>query len=114
MKCDRILLSAIGTAMLLGGCSVSEKELVGFQEPGWGEANRQTLAAQVIDPDPQYDTAIPPTSAKSAVDAVERHANGAVEQPDRISTSNTPDLIHVIEPPNPSCRQIGSQIPCGE
>ena len=89
MKCDRILLTAIFATMLLGGCSVADKELAGFQEPSWGEANRQTLAAQVIDPDPQYDTAIPPTSAENAVDAIERYANGTVEQPDRVSTSDS-------------------------
>lgn len=88
MKCDRIILAALGSAMLLGGCSVADKELAGFQEPSWGEANRQTMAAQVIDPDPQYDTAIPPTSAVNAVNAIERYADGTVEQPDRISTSD--------------------------
>jgi hypothetical protein len=89
MKCNRILTAVTGTAILLSGCtSVADKELMGFQDPSWGEANRQTMAAQVIDPDPQYDTAIPPTSATNAVSAIERYANGNVEQPDRISTSD--------------------------
>jgi hypothetical protein len=88
MKCNRTLIALTGTAILLSGCtSVADKEMMGFQDPAWGEANRQTMAAQVIDPDPQYDTAIPPTSAENAVNAVERYSDGAVEQPDRTSTT---------------------------
>lgn len=56
-------------------------------DPTWGDANRATMAAQVIDPSPEYDTPIPPTSASNAVRAADKYREGTVEQPERISTS---------------------------
>ncbi len=53
----------------------------------WGEANRQTMAAQIIDPAPEYDTINPTTSGDHAADAIDRYNKGAVKQPDRTSTS---------------------------
>ena len=47
-------------ALLLGlaGCGADQLGLGNASDATWGEANRQTFAAQVIDPDPQYDTAV--------------------------------------------------------
>lgn len=56
-------------------------------DPTWGDANRTTMAAQVIDPAPEYDTPIPPTSATNAVRAADAYREGRVEQPERISTT---------------------------
>ena len=55
----------------------------------FGEANRQTMMAQVVDPEPEYDTLVPPTSAEHAGQAVDRYRKGAVKQPERTSSRGT-------------------------
>lgn len=57
-------------------------------EDNFGEANRQTFAAQVIDPAPQYDTLVPETSAEHAGQAIERYRKDQVKQPDKVRTSD--------------------------
>jgi len=49
---------------------------------------RQTLAAQVVDPAPQYADPDPVTSGGRAALAVERYEADKVKQPDRTATSN--------------------------
>ncbi|GMN01861.1 hypothetical protein [Erythrobacter sp. MTPC3] len=75
-------------AVPLAGCSVSDKEFLGYQDPTFGEANRATMAAQVINPNPEYDTLVPETSANNAVQAIDRYRDGTVEQPERQSTTD--------------------------
>jgi hypothetical protein len=61
-----------------------------FEEPGdaaFGEANRQTMMAQVINPDPVYDGPMI-TSGDHAADAIERYRNDAVKEPETISTTS--------------------------
>ena len=88
---SRALLFA-GTLILpLCACATADKEWLGHQDPTWGDANRATMAAQVINPNPEYETQIPPTSAANATNAIDRYREGRVEQPDRISTSETSD-----------------------
>jgi hypothetical protein len=53
-----------------------------------GEANRQTFAAQVVDPAPVYDTAIPETHAEHAGQAVARYRTDKVKLPDRVKTTD--------------------------
>ena len=63
-----------------------------FERPGdaaFGEANRQTMMAQVVNPDPEYDTEMA-TSGEHAAQAVERYRNDAVKTPDTISTTDGP------------------------
>lgn len=55
----------------------------------FGEANRQTLAAQVVDPSPVYDTAVPTTSAEHAGQAADRYRTDKVKKPDKVRTSNS-------------------------
>ena len=43
----------------------------------------------VINPDPQYDTPIPPTSAAHAAAAIDRYRNDQVKVPERVSTTET-------------------------
>lgn len=62
---------------------------LGADEEGWGEANRQTMAAQIIDPTPHYDTAVPETSGEHAAKATERYRDDKVKQPEKLKTSNT-------------------------
>ena len=81
------LVAAVAATLALSACAVADKELMGYQDPTWGEANRATMAAQVINPNPEYDTAVPATSAQNAVNAIDRYREGKVEQPDRQSTT---------------------------
>lgn len=55
----------------------------------FGEANRVTMAAQVVDPDPQYDTAIADSSGDHSAKAVERYRTDKVKKPDKVRTSST-------------------------
>lgn len=80
----RLVLAAAG-ALALGGC-VTDDATYG-KVNNWGEANRQTMAAQVIDPDPQYDNAVPASSGDHAADAVDRYNNDKVKKPDKVRTT---------------------------
>ena len=79
---------ALAAAFTISACTtVEDKEWIGYQDPGFGEANRATFAAMVVNPDPQYDTPIPATSAQHAAAAIERYRNDEVKQPERVSTT---------------------------
>ena len=79
-------------ALALGGCTNNDGRIDLTQgDPGWGEANRATMAAQVIDPAPEYENPIPPTSAANAVRAADAYRAGEVEQVERISTTDDSD-----------------------
>ena len=81
------VLAIAPLALLLSGCV---HEFAGVQPAGaapWGEANRQTMMLQVVDPDPQYDTLIPPTSGEHAGQAAERYRKDAVKIPDKITST---------------------------
>src|SRR3546814_18156342 len=81
-------LLALG--MLAAGCaSIDDKEFLGYKDPGFGEANRATFAAMVINPDPQYDTPIPATSAEHAAQAIESYRTEKVKVTERIQTTET-------------------------
>ena len=79
---------ALAVLPLLAAC---EHDFAGTGKPAstYGEANRQTLMAQVVDPEPEYDTLVPPTSAEHAGQAVDRYRKGAVKRPDRVTSSQT-------------------------
>ena len=75
-------------AALLGGCASTYSPNVGIIDPAdFGEANRQTYAAMVVDPDPQYEGEIE-TSADHAAYAVERYRQDNVKQPDTIRSTS--------------------------
>lgn len=81
------IAAATALALLLGACA-DQSTAVGRIDPAdFGEANRQTYAAMIIDPDPVYDTELP-TSAEHAAAAVERYRTGKVKQPDRVSSTS--------------------------
>ena len=83
-----IVLTA--SALATAGCATgSGTDFMG--DESWGEANRRTMAAQVVDPNPVYETAIPPTTAVNAVTAIEHYRDGTVEEPERVSTTEEPD-----------------------
>ncbi|HAU22553.1 MAG TPA: hypothetical protein DCS24_08165 [Erythrobacter sp.] len=88
MTTKTIVLPILALGLLSSGCTtVADKEFLGYQDPGFGEANRATFAAMVINPDPQYDTPIPATSAQHAAAAIERYRKDEVKQPERVSTT---------------------------
>lgn len=82
-----LLLTAAG--LTLSACAVEDKELVGYQDPGFGDANRATYAAMVVDPAPEYDTLLPATDAERAARVTEAYRQGTTEVPERVSTSET-------------------------
>jgi len=92
MRIDRALpLGLLAFGLSLGGCA----EPLGGGLPymggptNFGEANRQTMAAQIIDPAPTYPTLVPETDADHAVAAVTRYRTDKVKPPvsPRVSTS---------------------------
>ena len=63
----------------LSGCATP-----GGLPPGqdnFGEAVRQTMTAQIIDPAPEYDTPFTETSGTQVAGAIERYRTGKVKQP---------------------------------
>lgn len=76
---------ALGLALLplAAGCSSIPSI---YEQPGdstFGEANRQTFMAQVVNPDPVYAEPMT-TSGDHAADAIERYRNDAVKEPETI------------------------------
>lgn len=55
----------------------------------FGEANRQTMAAQVVDPAPVYDTLVPETSGHHAAEAINRYRTDKVKPPQREKTTES-------------------------
>jgi len=58
-------------------------------QDNYGEANRQTFAAQIVDPMPTYQTVVPETSAAHAAMAIERYNTDKIKKPDRVNASST-------------------------
>jgi len=78
---------AAGLALMLAGC-VSNPI---FEEPGetrFGDANRHTMMAQVVNPDPQYEDVVPVSSGEHAAGAVERYRNDNVYEPETIRATS--------------------------
>ena len=78
---------AIAVLPMLAACEHDLVDMGGHPASTWGEANRQTMAAQVIDPDPQYEFLDPATSADHAARAIERYRKGTVTKPERTSST---------------------------
>jgi hypothetical protein len=71
----------LGAALALAGCQHGPDGYPYMGGPdNFGEANRVTMAAQVVDPAPQYDTAMADSS-------VERYRTDKVKKPDKVRTS---------------------------
>ncbi len=86
MPIDRKFWAVIAVLPLLGAC---EHDFAGVGTPAstFGEANRQTMMAQVVDPDPEYDTINPPTSGERAGMAGERYRADKVKKPERVRST---------------------------
>ena len=87
MRSDRrFVWLTIAALPLLAACAHDQAGLDGSAST-FGEANRQTMLAQVIDPEPQYD-ADATSSANHAAQAVERYRTGKVKEPDRVKVQS--------------------------
>lgn len=82
MRCEPV---AAALLMLLAGCAQAPLEM--GKPSTFGEASRQTLAAQVIDPLPTYDTTVPVSSGVKTAEAIERYRTDKVKKPDKVRTS---------------------------
>lgn len=83
MLIDRRFLIAGAALALLGGCYDGKTQST--SDPLFGEAIRQTLAAQVVDPEPVYSEAAP-SDADHAAQAVDRYRTDKVKKPVRVNT----------------------------
>ena len=74
------IVACLALAIALSGCATDPKtgEFVQYE---FGESVKQTMMAQVIDPDPQYDTLIPESSGEQAARAIGRYRTDTVKQP---------------------------------
>lgn len=79
MSFDRRIAVAALAMALSAGCTPTDVTL--------GNAVRTTMAAQIVDPDPQYEGAVPTTDAVKASAAVDRYRGDRVKKPDTISTT---------------------------
>ncbi|EQB07956.1 hypothetical protein [Novosphingobium lindaniclasticum] len=86
MTSDRTL-PALLLALLVTGCATPDGKFYMGGKDNFGEANRQTMAAQIIDPDPRYDTAVPDGNGAHAAAALERYRTDKVKKPERVRTS---------------------------
>lgn len=84
------IFAGLALGMMVSGCAtIEDREFLGYKDPGFGEANRATFAAMVINPDPRYDTPIPATSAAHAAQAIERYRTDKVKVPEKFSTTES-------------------------
>jgi len=87
MNCKPVLAVLAG-GMALSACAQHHSARSGhINAADFGEANRQTMLAQVIDPDPVYGEPLT-TSGEHAQQAVERYRTDRVKQPPTIRTSS--------------------------
>jgi len=83
----RMLLPLALAAAALAGCS-STSPTGRIEDTTFGEAKNMTMAAQVIDPDPQYEFLDPPTSGEHAAQAVARYRNDKVKKPEKVRSTD--------------------------
>lgn len=86
MNIDRKALIALPAVALLAGCA-TDGYLGDPDHAAFGEPNRQTYAAMIIDPDPHYDDALNTSAEKSAA-ATDRYRKDKVKKPERIGTQS--------------------------
>ena len=76
-------------ALGLAGCATYGSPEAGrFDEADFGEANRMTFSAMVVDPDPQYDGPME-GDAERAVKGIEDYREGNVEEPEEVRSTET-------------------------
>lgn len=83
-------LAIVLGALTLGACAHDGPNGMPYMggPDNFGEANKTTMLAQVIDPAPHYDTDIPESHAEQAGWAVERYRKHEVKLPERTRTTD--------------------------
>lgn len=89
MTINRAHLAVLAALPLLAACEHDLVDMGGHPASSFGEANRQTMAAQVVDPDPQYEYLDPATSGEHAAQAIDRYRRNTVTKPERVSSTTT-------------------------
>ena len=89
MNIDRARWLVLFAVPLLAACEEGMSGLSGEPASTFGEANRQTMMAQVVDPDPVYDTVNLETSGEHAAQAVDRYRQDKVKKPENIRSTQT-------------------------
>lgn len=80
-------VAAAVALVLVAGCASAAGPARTTQRDNWGEANRQTMAAQIINPSPDYGDAPMTTSGDHVAAAIDRYRKGQVKKPERVKTS---------------------------
>lgn len=89
-RARRLAPAALSILVALPLLSACEHDMAGTEPLStFGEANRQTMMAQVIDPDPQYEYLDPATSAEHAGQAVDRYRKDKVKKPERVRSTES-------------------------
>lgn len=83
------IASAVSMIALLAGCASTQGRVATVRQDNWGEANRQTMAAQIINPSPDYGDTPMLTAGDQVAGATARLRTGQVKQPERIKTSKS-------------------------
>ena len=83
MVSDRLRHATVAAiAVSLAGCASTGGSGLGHNQPdNFGEATRQTFAAQIINPNPEYADQVPATTGAQVAAAIERYRTGRVKQP---------------------------------
>lgn len=79
--------AAVLMLVFVSGCASTNGQVQSAKQDNWGEANRQTMAAQIIDPAPVYEDATAATSGTQVAAAIERVRTDQVKKPERVKTS---------------------------
>jgi hypothetical protein len=89
MNSDRLLRTAAALVLIpaMAACASYPPVLNEPNAAKFGEANRQTMMAQVVDPDPVYDGPMV-TSGNQAEQAINRYNTDTVKQPERLQTTD--------------------------
>lgn len=84
----KALIAIVLLGTVSGGCASTYSAKAGYiDQEDFGEANRQTYAAMIVNPDPVYTQPIE-TSAESAAAAAERVRDRTVIQPQAEDTTS--------------------------
>jgi hypothetical protein len=82
------IIAAGIAAAALSACSTTAKS-GSVEDTSLGEAKNMTMAAQIIDPDPQYEYLDPSTSGDHAAKAIDRYRQDRVKRPERVSSTES-------------------------
>lgn len=83
MKSERIRRLAVAVAATAAAAGETG------QPSAFGDAFRQTMAAQAANPAPRHETRLPQTSGEQVAQAIGRYRDGKVKQPERPAAAQT-------------------------